>query len=203
MSLYNRILGHPIIYNKIRPLIVGGIDLSNLYESLDVSAQDVVVDVGCGTGDALNYLKSFKEYLGFDVDEVATSYASKRFASVANASFHARLFQTEDVEKIQPTRVVLAGLLHHLTDEQAMDLLSMLAKSPRLRRIVSLDIVYLPGEWVSNAFAWCDRGRYCRKQRGYEALAANAGLNVTKSIIMKSHPTHGRVKYLAMSMEPN
>ena len=42
--------------------------MTAFYESLEAEASDVIVDVGCGTGDALRYLPSFKSYHGFDVD---------------------------------------------------------------------------------------------------------------------------------------
>ena len=56
MSLYSRIVGHPFVYNRIRPIIVGGIDVSGAYELLKMDAGSTVLDIGCGTGAALDYL---------------------------------------------------------------------------------------------------------------------------------------------------
>lgn len=202
MSIYGRILGSPFVYNFVRPLVVGGIDMSPLYASLEVSERDVVVDVGCGTGDALNYLESFSSYWGFDIDEIAVSYAKERFADKKNVTFQKRLLGANEIDQIKPTRVVLAGLLHHITDQEVLDLFSKLASSPCLVRAVTQDIVYLPNEMISNFFASLDRGRHCRKQDEYEALVKQAGFNVVHSTIVRSHPTRGRVKYLLMTIEP-
>jgi SAM-dependent methyltransferase len=202
MSLYSRILGNPFVYNTIRPLVVGGIDLSSLYGALETTDEDVVLDVGCGTGDALNYLKRFKQYWGFDIDEIAVSYARNRFGTKHDVVFQTKLLEKKDVDEIQPTRVVLAGLLHHLADHEVLGLFSTLARSPNLSRLVTQDIVYLPGELVSNFFARLDRGRYCRSQKEYETLVESAGFAVVCSSIVRSHPTRGRAKYLIMSIEP-
>ena len=202
MNLYNRILGNPFVYNTIRPLVVGGIDLSTLYGALDISAQDIILDVGCGTGDALTYLDGFGQYWGFDIDEVAITCARNRFGKKPDVVFQTKLLETSDVDRIKPTRVVLAGLLHHLDDQEVIGLFSILARSPSLRRIVTQDIVYLPGELVSNFFARLDRGRFCRKPNEYETLARDAGFDVVYSSIVRSHPTSGRVKYLVMTMAP-
>lgn len=202
MSLYSRILGNPFIYNTIRPLVVGGIDLSSLYDALEITAEDIVLDVGCGTGDALNYIRGFKKYWGFDIDHLAVSYARNRFGANRDVVFCNKLLENKDVDEIQPTRVVLAGLLHHLADHEVQGLFSTLIKSSNLSRLVTQDIVYLPGELVSNFFARIDRGRYCRSQKEYEALVESAGFTVVCSSIVRSHPTRGRAKYLIMSIEP-
>jgi cyclopropane fatty-acyl-phospholipid synthase-like methyltransferase len=202
MNLYNRVLGNPFVYNTIRPLVVGGIDLSSLYKTLEVTDQDIVLDVGCGTGDALNYLDGFQQYWGFDIDEVAVSYAKKHFGSKHGVVFQTKLLEKTDIRQIQPSRVVLAGLLHHLSDHEVGGLFSMLASSPNLRRVVTQDIAYLSSELVSNFFAWLDRGRFCRRPREYEALVKDAGFEVVFSSIVRSHPVRGRVKYLIMALEP-
>src|SRR4029453_8754609 len=65
MSLYQRILGHPFVFNRIRPVFVGGIDWKPLYEALDAGPDSVVLDVGWGPGIAPNNLEGFREITGF------------------------------------------------------------------------------------------------------------------------------------------
>ena len=72
MNLYQRVLGTPFVYNLVRPFAVGGIDMSPFYDRVQASAADVVLDVGCGTGDALRYLTDFARYEGIDTDEIGT-----------------------------------------------------------------------------------------------------------------------------------
>ncbi len=144
MSLYNRILGHPFVYDRIRPFVVGGIDWSPLYRNLEAEADDVVLDVGCGTGVAHQYLKGFRAYHGFDTDAVAIAAAVEKTAG-PNVHYECRVVTPEDVARIRPTRIVLAGILHHLSDDESLALLRMCGSVPTVKRIATSDVVYLPG----------------------------------------------------------
>jgi hypothetical protein len=69
-------------------------------------------------------------------------------------------------------------------------------------RALTLDIVYLPGHPYNNLLARLDRGRFCREEAGYVALAQRAGLRVVERVLEKSHPTWGLVKYSVLVLEP-
>ena len=202
MNLYQRVLGMPFVYNHVRPMAVGGIDMSPFYNRAQASASDVVLDVGCGTGDALRYLKGFAAYEGIDTDAVAIGFAQKAYGERPNVSFKCQLCTEQDVAEIEPTQVLLCGLLHHLSDDQALTLLAALKASPKLRRVVTSDIVYLERSAISNWLASMDRGRFCRHRPDYEELARKAGLRVVESEIVPCHPKHGLAKYLMMTLEP-
>lgn len=202
-SLYNRVLGHPFVYNHVRPFVVGGIDNSPLFDALGAQGDDVVMDVGCGTGAALTYLPRTQRYVGYDIDPVAVEFARKTYARREDASFEVKTVDGDEVARLAPSRVVLAGLLHHLNDDEARALLSSFHRSPRLQRIASIDIVYLRGKWFSNLLAAFDRGRHCRRQPEYEALVRGSGYRLTESRIVRSHPSNGRALYLVMAFEPN
>jgi SAM-dependent methyltransferase len=197
---YQKLLGHPFVYDRVRPWVVGGIDMTAFYESLESSAGDVIVDVGCGTGDALRYLTSFKAYYGFDIDARAIETARSRAVGRPDVTFEARQVTTEDLASLQPSLVILAGLLHHMDDEQAVRLLEELAASPSIRRIATQDVVFLPGERVSNLLARLDRGRFVREEDGYRALVERAGLQIEGLRIVRSHEQSGRAAYLIMTL---
>ncbi len=201
MSLLDRVLGIPFVYNRVRPLLLGGIDLSPAYELLRASPRDVLLDVGCGTGDALNYVKAFERYVGFDTDARAIDFANKKW-SRANVEFNCRLLDAADVRAIAPTCIALIGLLHHLTDDQAIELMKIVQASPTARSIVTLDVVYLPDAPLNNVLASLDRGRYCRQPRGYEWLAEEGGLTVDKSLTIPSAPGREHVRYFVMQLSP-
>ncbi|HEY0467640.1 MAG TPA: class I SAM-dependent methyltransferase [Polyangiaceae bacterium] len=200
--MYQRILGTPFVYNHVRPMAVGGIDMTPFYERVAAAADDVVLDVGCGTGDALRYLNGVARYEGIDTDDVAINFARKRYGDRPQVSFHCQLCTAEDVARIQPSRVLLCGLLHHLSDEEVLTLLASFKASPVLKRIVTSDIVYLERSAISNLLASMDRGRYCRRREQYEALVAKTGLRVLESTVIRCHPKHGLAKYLLMTIEP-
>jgi SAM-dependent methyltransferase len=194
------VLGHPFVYNHVRPWIVGGVDMSPVYARLEAEPDDVIVDVGCGTGDALHYLPSFRAYHGFDVDPVAIEFARNEAAGRPNVSFEARPLEAKDLAAIQPALVILAGLLHHMEDAQATRLLRMFAGTKSIRRIVTQDPVYLPREKMSNLLAWLDRGKFVRREEGYRELVARAGLELESAGVMRSHPESGRARYFVMTL---
>jgi len=202
LGLYKKVLGHPFVYDQIRPRVVGGIDMKPLYELLGPEGRRVVLDVGCGTGDALKHLGDVEQYLGVDTDPVAIEAARARYGSRPNVRFEARMLRSADVAELAPTGVVLSGVLHHLTNEEAEGVLRVAAGSPRLARIVTSDIVFLPGKLFNNVLAMMDRGRHCRHPDAYAAIARRAGLDVQRAAIMDSSPGNDRVQYYAMALVP-
>jgi SAM-dependent methyltransferase len=202
VSLYQKILGIPFVYDRVRPWVLGGIDLTRLYELLEIGPNDALLDIGCGTGDALKYVSGFARYLGIDTDPVAIASAQSRFGSVANVEFACKMCTVSDIQAFKPTCVVMAGLLHHLSDESASELLNLAVKTPGVRRAVTLDIVYLDGaeHWVSNAFAALDRGRFCRRVEGYRALIEHAGVKLVSDELLWGDNQRRRARYLIMSL---
>ncbi len=202
LGLYRKLLGHPFVYDQVRPRVVGGIDMGPLYRGLDGEAARSVLDVGCGTGDALNHLSGYERYLGIDTDPIAIAAARARHGAKPNVRFEERLLEERDIDELAPTGVVLAGVLHHLDNDAGEAVLRLAAKSPRLVRIVTSDIVFLPGMVFNNVLAMMDRGRYCRHPDAYAALARRAGLEVERGELMRSSPDNERVQYYVMSLRP-
>ena len=201
-GLYRKILGHPFVYDQVRPRVVGGIDMRPLYDLLAGEARRVVLDVGCGTGDALKHLTDLDGYLGIDTDPIAIDAARARYGGRSNVRFECRYLQASDVVDLAPTGVVLAGVLHHLTNEEAEGVLRLAAGSPRLVRIVTSDIVFLPGKLFNNVLAMMDRGRHCRDPDAYAAIARRAGLEVLHGQTTPSSAGNDRVQYHLMALAP-
>jgi SAM-dependent methyltransferase len=201
MSFYQRLLGHPFVYNRIRPFVVGGIDWSPLYNNLEAGTGDVILDVGCGTGVAHQYLGGFAAYHGYDTDPVAIEFAREKTGG-PNISYASAIVTAEDIARIQPTRIILAGLLHHLSDDDCLTLLRMCSGAPSVKRIATSDVVYLPGKYVSNVLAYFDRGKFVRKREGYLELIREAGLGIKKQEIVRSHPVNGKALYLMTALDP-
>ncbi|MEO8177425.1 MAG: methyltransferase domain-containing protein [Deltaproteobacteria bacterium] len=200
MKLVERILGHPWIFDCIRPIAVGGIDMSSAYRRLGSDEHAVLLDVGCGTGDALRHVGRFASYLGLDTDHVALGHARARHAARAHVEFACRTCRADDFTERPVSHVSMVGLLHHLSDSEAIELLGMLRACPTLVRAVSLDIAYLDDRWYNNLLARFDRGRHCRTAEGYAELVRRAGLRVQSQSIVRSHPTRGLVDYFIMEI---
>jgi SAM-dependent methyltransferase len=198
---YRRILGHPFVYNQVRPRVVGGIDMRPLYDRL-AGERHAILDIGCGTGDALRYLDDFESYVGYDTDPVAIEFAQKTYGARPGVRFACGMITAREIAEIAPTAGILAGVLHHLSDDEARTLLEALRASPRLRRVVTQDIVYVPHMTFNNVFARLDRGRYCRPEGGYQALARDAGLGIDQADVVPSHPKNKRIVYFMMTLTP-
>jgi SAM-dependent methyltransferase len=201
-SLYQRVLGHPFVYNQVRPRVLGGIDMTPLYERLR-GARHTILDVGCGTGDALRYLTDFDEYVGYDTDPVAVDYMRQTYGHMPHVRIEHGLVTAREVKEIAPTAAILAGVLHHVPDDYARALLDTLQASSRLARVVTQDIVYVPGRYVNNVLSWLDRGKFCRPKEGYESIAHSAGLRIEASDLVPSHPSNRFVVYLMMTLAPD
>jgi SAM-dependent methyltransferase len=202
MGLYSRLLGTPFVYERVRPLVVGGLDLSPFYGRLGDSRGAAILDIGCGTGDAFNYVRGFERYLGVDTDPVAIDFARRKHGDRPGVSFDCREIGPAEIRAFAPSHVIMAGLLHHLPDEVAVGLLEATRAAPGLQRVLTLDIVFLDGYPISNLLARLDRGRHSRRREAYEALAERAGFRVEESVITRSHPRTGLAYYLIMTLTP-
>jgi SAM-dependent methyltransferase len=201
-GLFAKLLGHPFVYDQVRPRVVGGIDMQPLYDLLGPDGRRAVLDVGCGTGDALRHLGDVERYLGVDTDPIAIEAARRRFGDRPNVRFECRHLEAADVHEFNPTGVVLSGVLHHLTNDEADGVFRLVLGSPGLVRVVTSDIVFLPGKLFNNVLAMMDRGRHCREPDAYAALARRAGFEVENGMTIESSPGNDRVRYYVMALVP-
>ena len=130
-----------------------------------------VVDVGCGTGQILDYLPPGIEYHGFDLDPNYIETARAKYA--ARGNFSCADITVLPADAIPPCDLAIAiGLLHHLDDAGARTLLANLARrlSPG-GRLVTVDGVWEPAQSsVARAILARDRGQNIRDAAGYLAL---------------------------------
>ena len=179
-TFFEWMLGIPWVFRTLRPCVLGGIEFGPAYDILNVQPDDVILDVGCGMGDAMNYLPAFRAYHGFDTDARAIAAFRARFPR-GNMLLYDRHCRGEDIAAINPTKVLLIGLLHHIADPEAVALLQSLAAAAQVKSIVTLDTVFLPRRGINNVFSRLDRGRFVRTVEGYHALVERSGLTVAQS----------------------
>ena len=128
-----------------------------------------LLDIGCGTGDMVPYLSGI-DYLGFD--------ASAAYVRAARARHRGARFECDriDARVVEPQSFDLAmanGVLHHLNDEEARQLLRLAHASLRPGgRLITLDGCIIEGQgpmasWLLSR----DRGRYVRSKEAYLGLA--------------------------------
>ena len=200
MQLKELIFGTPWIYRRLRPALLGGFDFSRVYNWLECEGSDVIVDIGCGFGSALEHIHQFKEYHGFDTSLRAIEWMKSEYPA-PNIHLYPREATALDLQRLLPTKLTLMGLLHHIDDNQAGELLSHLAESKSLRKVITSDTVFVRGRCINNILCRLDRGRWTRSQKGYENLVGKYGLRIEQRFTVETGFRFAQ--YFCMGLSPS
>lgn len=152
-------------------------------EHYDLSPGMRVLDVGCGPGDLLSFLPDVN-YTGIDLNPSHIASAKEKHKSNGR-------FICDDVANISVDskqrydRILFSGLLHHLDDTTATNLLKtcgeLLAENGRL---VGHEPCYVEGQhpfarWMKDK----DSGENIRNQAGYSGLFSQLGGNLDTVVL--------------------
>lgn len=132
---------------------------------------DRILDIGCGPADILEALPAV-DYHGFDLSAAYIGAARAKFG--ARGHFQVEAVNRELVKKYAGFDLVLAtGVLHHLTDAEALDLLQVARSALQPGgRLVTLDGCFVTGQSaVARYLLKQDRGEHVRDEAAYVALA--------------------------------
>ena len=143
-----------------------------------------VLDVGCGTAAILACLPDV-DYCGYDISHAYIEKARNRFGG--RGRFVAALLTEHSLDCERPFDLVLAiGLLHHLDDDEARQLLRLCrAALAHHGRLITLDPCFDRAQspvarWIISR----DRGQNVRDAEGYRELAT--GLFAITTIHLRS-----------------
>ena len=154
-------------------------------EELGLRPGDRVLDVGCGPAYYVGRLDGGVRYTGFDTSARYVGHARRRFAG-RHRTFHCGQFGEEHLATLEPVdAVLLFGLLHHLSDVDAHNLLDLCGRvlAPG-GRVVSVDPCFEPTQGrVSRWMSENDRGGYVREPAGFTALAQKWFGDVTGTVL--------------------
>jgi len=133
-----------------------------------------VVDIGCGLGDARNYLPENISYCGVDVSESYIRSAQKRFSDrgtfILGDALNEKTYQDE---RFSMADIVLCnGLLHHLSDDDALKILEVSKNILRPGgRLICVEATYLIRQTkLSRWIVSLDRGEYVRFEDDWKIL---------------------------------
>lgn len=160
-------------------------------------AGDRILDIGCGPADILEALPAV-EYHGFDLSSDYIESARKRFGT--RGQFYVETVSADLLKKYAGFDLVLAtGVLHHLTDAEAIDLFQVARTALKPGgQLVTLDGCFVDAQSpIARHLLRRDRGQFVRTQPEYLRLASGVFRKV------ESHLTHSllRIPYTHIIMK--
>ena len=137
-----------------------------------------MLDVGCGSANIIPYLPPL-DYTGIDLNEKHIGYARQRHGNGARFIVGNAAVDLKPNQK-QFDLINVSGLLHHITDDEAVSLFASLTALVKPNgRIVTIDAVWLPKQRVAVRLAnHLDSGTNIRAPEGYLRLLNGTGLDV-------------------------
>lgn len=185
------ILSLPLVYEAVQR-IFGGRSGRRAFVDRFIRPRrgDRVLDIGCGPAAILAFMPDV-QYVGYDPNARYIKHARKTYGN--RGRFFAGRFGANDVARHEPFDVgMLIGVLHHLDDHTATDLLGFLRTAIKPGgRLVTLDNVFIENQnSIARKLIEWDRGRNVRTANEYRALVAAHFETVRETIIHKKLPPY-------------
>lgn len=181
------ILSSPQVYNLSQRLVTKPARRRKFVrEFIGATPSARILDIGCGTGTFLEDLPAGVGYVGYDMEPRYIEYASRRYKD--RGVFHCRRVSEQEVREGEKFDIVLAlGILHHLNNEEALQLFGLAAESLKTGgHLVTLDPTYCDGQSrMARYIISRDRGQNVRTPEEYVQLAERAFSRVETEILRK------------------
>jgi SAM-dependent methyltransferase len=182
----NSLLKHPRNYIKVQSIIGADRLRHKCIEVIQPGPEDCILDIGCGPAQILEVIPKVKQYYGFDTEKRYIDYALNKYSGRGeffSCAFDEEFLASKQLDPID--KVFLMGILHHISDETARDLLKLLCKVLKpTGSVVSLDPCFVPNQSpISRFMAKNDRGRFVRNEEEYLSLVKSSFAEVDVKIL--------------------
>jgi SAM-dependent methyltransferase len=172
------------LYGLLQECVGGSRDRADFVRTHVVIGPDQkVVDAGCGTGSALEFLPSVN-YFGFDPNADYIRVARSRYGS--RGEFLCGDAGSPRVRELaQGADAFLSlGVLHHLTDQQIREILSLARAClrPSGRFIFYEPCFSANDHWIGRIFMRLDRGGNIKTDQEWRALVSEYFATVEENI---------------------
>ena len=141
--------------------------------------QNRILDIGCGTGNILNYLPQNSHYVGFDESENYIINARKRFGS--KGEFFQSSVNNVLLDKYDNFDCIIATfLLHHLTNDEVINLLKVVKKKLSTSgKFISIDPCFIHNQsFISKLLISYDRGQNVKTINEYKSIINKVFTNI-------------------------
>jgi len=189
-----KLLSIPKVYSFIQWLFYDARTESCFQESIGVTEEKKILDVGCGPGDnVLKYPNS--EYVGIDISQEYIDNANNRFGMLGR--FYC--VSVDEIEKTDTTKidiVIIKAVIHHLSDEQISGMLEKLKNIMNPGSVlITLDCAFFPKQNpISRMLVSLDRGMFVREVDHYRAVLRKSFLKEIESKrIYQKFPPYDRL----------
>lgn len=165
-----RLFGISIVYQTFQKWAAGQHSAILACDYIDSTSTFKVLDVGCGPADIVGHIQ-YGEYVGLDLNPKYIQTAQRKL--YPNATFIC-----DDLDNLHSynfgkfDRIILLGVLHHISDSQVSTLLQTLTKHLAVNgKFVTCDPAIESGQSrLARFLVTHDRGRFVRSAFQYHAL---------------------------------
>jgi len=148
---------------------------------------ETVVDIGCASGFVLDYMPNDVRYYGVDISKEYIDGAQKKYSTRGNFFLGTAQDLLNNGEALlkKVDLVTCNGLLHHLTDQEAIEVLEIAKQLLRPNgRLVCLEATFLTRQTrLSRRMVSMDRGKFVRSEQEWKDLIAKSFDSYSTSVV--------------------